>query len=55
VAIYFDGKYEDNVTYTLKDTPAQGGGQRFVASEDVRKLFPNDAVLQEMNAESYME
>ncbi|MDP1991102.1 MAG: ATP-binding protein [Syntrophales bacterium] len=55
VAIYFDGKYEDNVTYTLKDTPCGDVVGKAICCfpRDVRKLFPNDAVLQEMNAESY--
>ena len=56
VAIYFDGKYEDNVAYTLKDTPCGDVVGKAICCfpKDVSKLFPNDAVLQEMNAESYM-
>jgi signal transduction histidine kinase/PAS domain-containing protein len=55
VAIYFDGKYEDNVTYTLKDTPCGDVVGKAICCfpKDVSKLFPNDAVLQEMKAESY--
>jgi PAS domain S-box-containing protein len=56
VAIYFDGKYEDNVAYTLKDTPcgAVVGKAICCFPKDVCKLFPNDIVLQDMDAESYM-
>jgi PAS domain S-box-containing protein len=56
VAIYFDGKYEDNVTYTLKDTPCGKVVGKAICCfpRDVSKLFPDDAVLREMNAESYM-
>jgi PAS domain S-box-containing protein len=54
-AIYFDGKFEDNLTYTLKDTPCGDVVGKAICCfpRDVRKLFPNDVVLQEMMAESY--
>jgi two-component system, cell cycle sensor histidine kinase and response regulator CckA len=56
LAIYHDGHFEDNLSYTLKDTPC---GEVVDASvccyaKDVRHLFPADAVLQEMDAESYI-
>jgi transcriptional regulator with GAF, ATPase, and Fis domain len=56
VAIYFDGKFDDNVSYTLKDTPCGDVvGQTICCfPKDVRHLFPKDAVLQEMKAESYV-
>jgi PAS domain S-box-containing protein len=56
VAIYFDGKFEDNVSYTLKDTPCGDVVGKTVCCfpKDVRRLFPKDAVLQEMLAESYV-
>jgi PAS domain S-box-containing protein len=56
VAIYFDGKYEDNVTYSLKDTPCGDvvGHQVCCFPKNVRNLFPTDIVLQEMLAESYL-
>ncbi len=56
LAVYFDGKFEDNVTYTLKDTPCgELAGKRICAfPADVRHLFPEDAVLQEMKAEGYI-
>ncbi len=56
LAIYFDGKFEDNVTYALKDTPC-GEVMRekhCIFPRDVRHLFPRDQVLQEMKAESYV-
>jgi len=56
VAVYFDGKFEDNVRYKLKDTPCGKvvGNNVCIFSEKVRYLFPEDVVLQEMNAESYV-
>ena len=56
VAIYFDGKFEDNVSYTLKDTPCGEVVGKTICCfpKDVRHLFPKDAVLQEMMAESYV-
>jgi PAS domain S-box-containing protein len=56
VAIYFDGKYEDNVAYTLKDTPCGVVVGKAICCfpRDVSKLFPNDVALQEMKAESYV-
>ncbi|MCX5880903.1 MAG: PAS domain S-box protein, partial [Deltaproteobacteria bacterium] len=56
VAIYFDGKFEDNVSYTLKDTPCGDVVGRTICRFDreVRHLFPQDVVLQEMKAESYV-
>ena len=55
LAIYFDGKFEDNLAYTLKDTPCGKvvGKTVCVFPSQVRHLFPNDVVLQEMLAESY--
>jgi PAS domain S-box-containing protein len=56
VAIYHDGHFEDNVTYALKDTPCgEVVGKTICCYErDVRHLFPDDAVLQDMAAESYV-
>jgi PAS domain S-box-containing protein len=55
VAIYHDGRFEDNVTYTLQDTPCGDvvGKSICCFATDVRHLFPRDAILQEMMAESY--
>ena len=56
VAIYFDGKFDPNVSYTLKDTPCGDVVGKTICCFDkgVRHLFPNDVVLQEMAAESYV-
>jgi len=55
-AIYFDGKFEDNISYTLHDTPCGDVvGKTFCCfPKSVRHLYPRDAVLQEMLAESYV-
>jgi len=56
VAVYFDGHFEDNISYALKDTPCgEVVGQTVCCYTDrVRHLFPQDVVLQEMKAESYV-
>ena len=56
LAIYFDGHFEDNVEYTLMDTPCGAVVNKAVCTfaQGVRHLFPNDVVLQEMCAESYV-
>ncbi len=55
VAVYFDGKFQDNVTYALRETPCGEAAGKAICCfpKSVRHLFPNDAVLQEMAAESY--
>jgi len=55
VAVYFDGKFEDNVRYTLKDTPCGDVVGRRICCfpKGVRHQFPKDTVLQDMHAESY--
>ncbi len=56
VAIYFDGKFDDNVAYALKDTPCGNVVGKTICCfpREVRHLFPQDVVLQEMKAESYV-
>ena len=56
LAVWFDGRFEDNVTYTLRDTPCGEVVGRTICSfpARVKELFPQDAVLQEMGAESYL-
>ncbi len=56
VAVYSDGKFVDNVAYTLKDTPCGDVVGKTVCSfpKGVRDLFPKDEVLQEMKAEAYV-
>ena len=56
LAVYFDGGFEKDITYTLADTPC---GQvvrdkTCVFTSGVRHLFPRDAPLREMHAESYV-
>jgi PAS domain S-box-containing protein len=55
LAVYFDGKFEDNVSYTLHDTPCGEVVGKTVCCfpSGVRHLFAKDAVLQDMMAESY--
>ena len=56
LAIYYDGHFEDNITYALKDTPCGDVVGKTVCCfpRDVRGLFPKDPVLQDMLAESYV-
>jgi signal transduction histidine kinase len=56
VAIYFDGKFEENVSYALKGTPCGDVVKDKICCfpQGVRRLFPNDQVLQDMQAESYV-
>ena len=56
LAIYFDGRFEDNQKYTLNDTPCGQAAGKIVCAfpERVRHLFPKDKVLQDMLAESYV-
>ncbi|WP_239031681.1 hybrid sensor histidine kinase/response regulator [Geomonas diazotrophica] len=56
VAVYYNGSFEENVRYTLKDTPCGEVVGRNICCyrEGVRQLFPNDQVLQDLNAESYL-
>ena len=56
LAVYHDGKFEDNVEYSLKDTPCGDvvSRQICVFPKDVRSLFPKDAALQDLQAESYV-
>lgn len=55
VAIYFDGHFEKNVHYAIKDTPCSKAIGKSVCCfpNGVRQLFPNDLALQQMVAESY--
>lgn len=56
LAIYYNGKYEDNVSYALKDTPCGDVVGKTICCfpKGVRHLFAKDVVLQEMLAESYV-
>ena len=56
VAIYNNGLFEDNVRYSLADTPCGEvvGTTICRFNSGVRQRFPHDAVLQELAAESYI-
>ena len=56
LAVFHKGQFEDNVSYTLKDTPCGDVvGERICCfPRNVRGLFPKDAVLQDLQAESYL-
>ena len=56
VAIFNKGRFEYNVRYDLKDTPCGAVVDKKVCCypKDVRRLFPKDAALQELGAESYV-
>ena len=56
VAVWCDGKFEDNVTYALKDTPCGEVVGKTVCCfpASVCKFFPRDEVLVELRAESYV-
>jgi len=56
LAVFNNGNFEDNIAYTLKDTPCGDvvGKQICCFPKNVRRQFPKDAVLQKLNAESYL-
>ena len=55
VAVWCDARFDDNISYALKDTPcgAVVGKTICCFEKDVRHLFPKDEALQELRAESY--
>lgn len=56
LAVYYDGHFDENVSYSLKDTPCGKvvGNPVCTFPNSVRFLFPNDQVLQDIVAESYV-
>lgn len=56
LAIYHDAKFEEDVEYSLEDTPCASvvGKNICCFPEGVRHLFPHDLILQNMLAESYL-
>ncbi|WP_321474709.1 PAS domain S-box protein [uncultured Paludibaculum sp.] len=56
VAVWCDGAFEDNVTYSLQDTPCGDVPGKAVCCfpSGVRALFPEDQVLRELKAEGYL-
>jgi PAS domain S-box-containing protein len=56
LAVYFDGKFEDNVTCILQGSPCGEVLKKRICcfTEGVSSLFPEAVALQEMKAESYV-
>lgn len=56
IAMYHNGEFEDNVRYSLKDTPCGDvvGNRICCFAKSVQSLFPKDAVLRTLKAESYV-
>ena len=56
LAVFHDGQFEDNVAYALKDTPCGDVVGKTICCfpRNVADLFPNDPVLREMSADSYV-
>jgi len=56
VAVWCDGHFEDNITYALKDTPCGEVVEKAVCCypAGVCQFFPEDQVLQDLKAESYV-
>jgi PAS domain S-box-containing protein len=56
VAVYNAGRFDENIPYALKDTPCGAVVERRVCCfpEEVCRLFPNDAALRGLRAESYV-
>jgi len=56
LAIYNEGNFDPNVSYALKDTPCGEvvGNHICCYPQEVRSLFPNDAALNDIKAESYI-
>ena len=56
IAVWYNGRFEDNVTYALKDTPCGDVVGKIVCCfpANVCQVFPRDQVLQHLRAESYV-
>ena len=56
LAVFNNDRFEDNISYTLKDTPCGDvvGKQICCFPKDVCKLFPKDPVLKDLKADSYL-
>jgi PAS domain S-box-containing protein len=56
LAVWCDGQFQDNVSYQLRDTPCGDvvGKKVCCFPANVCGLFPRDAVLQELGAQSYI-
>lgn len=56
LAVYHQDRFEDNLRYALKDTPCGDvvGKTICVFPSGVAEMYPRDAALQELQAESYV-
>jgi PAS domain S-box-containing protein len=56
VAVFSDVPFEKHVDYALNDTPCGKAGEKPVCSvaKGASRLFPNDVLLRELTAESYV-
>lgn len=56
IAVYNNGKFEMNICYALKDTPCGEVVEKGICCypKELRRLFPQDAALQKLMAESYL-
>jgi PAS domain S-box-containing protein len=56
LAIYHNGRFEENAAYTLQDTPCGDVVGKTICCfpKNVRHLFPKDIALQDLMAESYV-
>jgi PAS domain S-box-containing protein len=56
VAVWRDGQFKDNVNYALRDTPFGETVDQSICCfpENVSQIFPNDTMLKELQAESYV-
>lgn len=55
LAVFHNGGFRENMTYSLKDTPCENVGKRTQCNyqRGVREAFPNSVLLRELQAESY--
>ena len=56
ISVWADGHYMENISYALEESPCQNVIQQGVCfyPENVQQLFPNDQLLVDMGAESYL-
>ena len=56
LAVYNSGSFDSNVRYALRDTPCGQVADEGICcfTQGIQRLFPNDAALQELKAESYV-
>lgn len=56
LAVYSNGNHDDNISYALKGTPCNDviGKAICCFPKNVSSLFPDDIILQEIKAESYV-